>query len=197
MDETRAGLLRALAFFDVVDYSPTRIELVTHFDVGEKNQEPRSKNQGIDQEIQKLEEEKIIQQSLGRFFFSGREHLVTEHEKREALFPRKLRRARNVVRWLRRLGGVCFVALCNTTALAHAGEKGDLDFFIVTKAGTIWQTRGWSALPLQLFKLRPGDTDRDPVCLSFFVDNTALNLRPLHMGADDVYFRHWFLSLLP
>ena len=35
------------------------------------------------------------------------------------------------------------------------------------------------------------------MCLSFFVDDRHLDLTTLQLAGDDVYFRHWFLSLLP
>jgi len=37
----------------------------------------------------------------------------------------------------------------------------------------------------------------DPVCLSFFVADDALDLSPHMLQGDDPYFRYWFLSLLP
>ncbi len=180
MDVLEAEILRALCFHDVCGYPPTRIELL-----------------GDATPWSPLIVAGRIVETRGRLTFPGRMDLVSEHEAREALFPRKLRRARQVVRWLRRLGGVRFVALCNTTALAHARDASDLDFFVIARAGTIWQTRAAAALPFKMFHLRPEETSRDAVCLSFFVDETALDLSPLHLPGDDVYFCHWFLSLLP
>lgn len=133
----------------------------------------------------------------GRVVFEGREALVEEHEKREALFPRKIKRARQVARFLAGLSGVRFVALCNTTALAHADEDGDLDFFIITRNGSIMQTRGWSTLRFAFSRPGTGASDRDAVCLSYFVDDAALDLSSHMLSGDDPYFRFWFLSLLP
>lgn len=175
MDDVEAGCMRALCFHDAWGYPPTRAELENGFD------------------------ERAAKEIRGRVVFVGREALIVEHEKREGLFPRKIRRARRVARWLAALGGVRFVALCNTTALAHARDEGDLDFFVITKRGALWQTRGWAALPFKMLRARPGSrrSDRDAVCLSFFVDEDALDLSPLMLPEDDPYFRHWFLSLLP
>ncbi len=133
----------------------------------------------------------------GRVVFEGRELLIEEHEKREALFPRKIRRARQVAKFLAGLSGVRFVALCNTTALAHARDEGDLDFFVITKSGTITQSRGLATL--RYAASRPGThaSDRDSVCLSYFVDDSALDLSSHMLAGDDPYFRFWFLSLLP
>jgi len=181
MDVLQQDLIRALCFHDVWGYAPTRIEL-----------------SASDNAFQSLCHQGVLIEKRGRVIFPGREALIEEHEKREALFPRKIKRARQVARWLARLSGVRFVALCNTTALAHARDAGDLDFFVVTRRGTLWQTRGWAALPFKWLNARPRphESTQDAVCLSFFVDDTALDLSTLQIESD-VYFRHWFLSLLP
>ncbi|MDO8617782.1 MAG: hypothetical protein Q7N87_02765 [Candidatus Uhrbacteria bacterium] len=217
MDVYRQGLIRALCFHDVCGYAPTRIELFSSFDSavplltngsppagGDFGELSRTGVRGGGRErlgevFQELKNDQTIIESRGRVIFPGREVLIQEHESREALFPRKIKRARQVARWLARLSGVRFVALCNTTALAHARDDGDLDFFVVTRRGTLWQTRALAVLPFKILKRRPQEdrAERDAVCLSFFVDDIALDLSSLQLNGDDPYFRHWFLSLLP
>ena len=179
MTDIRAERIRVLALWDAMGYPPTEAEL--------------SAAGGF------LPLEAPFVSTRGRITFAGREDLVAEHEKREALFPRKIRAARKAAAWLARVSGVRFVALCNTTALAHARDGGDLDFFVITKSGVLTQTRGWAALRFALTGRRPGsrEAERDAVCLSFFVDEKNLDLSPLMLPGDDPYFRLWFLSLLP
>ncbi len=195
----RAGLLRALCFHQAWGYPPTVIELLTSWDRGTQEDTPVPTMVELNQILTRLIEERRVILFRGRVVFFGQEGLVLEHEKREALFPRKLRRAQRVAWWLSRVAGVRFVAICNTTALAHARDEGDLDFCIVTKAGSLWQTRGWATLPFKVANMRPGAAtgDRDAVCLSFLFDDTALDLTALMLTPTDPYFRHWFLSLLP
>jgi hypothetical protein len=135
----------------------------------------------------------------GRVIFEGEEAMVAEHEARRLFLPRKLHKARRVTRWLARLSGIRFVALCNTTALGHARDEGDLDFFIVTRSGSVWQSRLLATLPFKLFggRPKPGASERDAICLSYFVDENALDLSSHMLEGEDPYFRHWFLSLLP
>ncbi|MEI7512731.1 MAG: hypothetical protein WCK01_04730 [Candidatus Uhrbacteria bacterium] len=179
MDDIRSERIRALALWDAMSYPPTEAELgaVAGF----------------------LPVEAPLTVTRGRLTFVGREELVKEHELREALFPRKIRAARKAAKWLARLSGVRFVALCNTTALMHARDGGDLDFFVITRSGVLTQTRGWAALRFALTGRRPSaqDAERDAVCLSFFVDDSHLDISPLMLSGDDPYFRLWFLSLLP
>ena len=195
----RAGLLRALCFHQAWGYPPTPTELVASWDRGLNVFSYLPTILEAQWALSTLIEEKRMLLARGLVIFPSHEALVLEHERREALFPRKLRRARAVAGWLRRLGGVRFVALCNTTALAHAHDEGDLDLCVVTRAGSLWQTRGLAALPFKVFGMRPGAStnEHDAVCLSFLFDDNALDLTALQLTPDDPYFRHWFLSLLP
>lgn len=197
MNVIRAGLLRALAFHDAWGYAPTRVEWIASWDAG-RDKAPAPSWSEADSSIDALVTEKQVTTARGRFVFPDQVSWIAEHERREAFFPHKIRPARRVAAWLCRLAGVRWVGLCNTTALANAREDGDLDFFIITKAGSLWQTRGIAALPFKLLGARPGARggDQDAVCLSFFIDDSALDLTPLQLE-DDPYFRHWFLSLLP
>lgn len=163
--------------YDAMDYPPTMPELDMAAEPGE-----------IGDPFKRIH---------GRIVFQGRESLIEAHELREALFPRKIRRARRIARFLARLDGVRFVALCNTTALAHARDEGDLDFFVITRTGSLMQARGWATLRYMFARPGAARSERDAVCLSYFIDDSALDLA-LHMLPDgDPYFQHWFLSLLP
>lgn len=175
--DARVLRIKAMALYDAMAYPPTAPEL-----------DAASVSAPIELPF------KLVR---GRVVLEGREGLIEEHERREALFPRKIRRAQIVARFLAGLTGVRFVALCNTTALAHARDEGDLDFFVITRKGTIMQTRGWSTLRFAFSRPGTHPSDRDAVCLSYFVDDSALDLSSHMLPGDDPYFRIWFLSLLP
>lgn len=171
--------LQALAFADAIGYAPTESELAAWSEPG-----------SIEPPFTVLR---------GRVVFHGREALVKEHEEREALFPRKIRRARQVARFLSCLPGVRFVAVTQTTALAHASDEGDLDMFVIVRHGSLTLARALATTWYALTGARPGGrrSKRDAVCLSFFVDDSSLDLSPLMLSGDDPYFRYWFLSMLP
>lgn len=196
MSPLRAALIRSLCYTDTIDYPPTLAEWMAWLDRGSSTVTSR---EDVLEEVQRLCVEQVVVEREGRFVFPGREALIALHAERAHFMPRKLRTARRVTSWLRRIQGVRFVALCNTTALGHARDLGDLDFFVITRANTIWQTRGWAALPFKLFNRRPRADQEiaDAVCLSFFLDETALDVQALSLKGEDPYLRYWFLSLLP
>lgn len=182
---TREAILRAVAFFDSVDYAPTVAEAMAWAE-GTGTAHINSA---------------YLEEGEGRLALHGRlQPLLALSRARTPLFPRKLRRARQVASWLVRNPHVRFVALANTTALAHARHESDLDFFVIVRHGSIWSTRLIAGAPFRLtHQLAGGPHDKpDAVCLSYFISDAALDLSS-HMlpDGDDPYFRYWFLALLP
>lgn len=145
--------------------------------------------------------ESIVNEKHGRFFLPGHEDLVDAAHVSELFFVEKMRRARQAARYLRHLGGIRFAAICNHLAQGQADAQSDIDFFIVTRAGTMWQTRGWASLPFALFGLRPRPQKKEgvfsPLCFSYFVDDRHLSFAPRVLEGDDPGARAWFLSFLP
>lgn len=196
MTPVQVQLLKTLCFFDVLGYPPTWIEWLSAYE--HDLAQPLPTWQDLEVGARELVEHKQVHEARGRIVFPEKEALIPEHELRTRFMPRKLRRARRVASLLSRIEGVRFVALCNTTAMSHAKDESDLDFFVVSREGSLWQTRGWATLPFKLLGLRPKpEEERDAVCLSFFLDESRLDLSPLMLSEDDPYFRFWFLELLP
>ena len=92
------------------------------------------------------------------------------------------------------------VALCNMVPLGNVSKTGDIDLFIVTKKGYLWISRALVILILKLFRLRPGDRksqdDLFPLCPSFFVDETYLNMKELQIHSDDIYMKYWVQNVM-
>lgn len=182
---TREAMLRAVAFFDALDYAPTVAEVMAWAEGTGTRQIPQD----------------MLEEGEGRIALRGRlQPLLALSHERTPLFPRKLRRAVAITKWLVRNPNVRFVALANTTALAHARHQSDLDFFIIVRHGSIWSTRLIAGAPYRLTHQLAGGPDEKPdaVCLSYFISDAGLNLSThLLQDGDDPYFRYWFLALLP
>lgn len=202
-ESIRDGLKRALAAMTAIGHAPTLAEWVAN--VGLRNDEWRMMNDAsigridVERAAGQLIEEGTVRHSFGRIVFDSVEDGVIQKQRADELvIPRKLRVAKRVAKWLMRLGSVRFVALCNTTAFGHGRDESDLDFFIIVRRGTLALTRLLAVAPFKLLGRRPGDrVERDAVCLSYFISDDALDLSSHMLQPDDVYFRYWFLSLLP
>lgn len=198
MNDYESGLLRTLAFHDAWGYPPTFYEWLSQAELPDSADLTRA-----EEAADALTARGLVVQKHGRVVFPERAYLIREHEIKRRLFHRKVRKVCRTAKWLARLPGVKFVALCNATALGNARPASDLDFFVVTEPGHIWQTRFASVLPFKIANRRPkpGTESPDAVCLSFFMDATSLSLESLQIKQgnepDDPYLRYWFLSLLP
>ncbi|MFA6447599.1 MAG: hypothetical protein WCW31_05105 [Patescibacteria group bacterium] len=196
MTSEEETIIRTLAFHAAWGYAPTRIQLLNALDQGESDQILEKAE--ISEALSSLLSNKIISEETGRLSLLKFADQIQSGREKEISFPRKLKKARKVARFLGMLPWVRAIFLCNTAALGQTADKGDLDFFIIARQGAIWRTRLASVLPFMLMGDRPGAKNVvDPVCLSFFVSDSDLDLSSRMLEQDDPYFRFWFLYLLP
>lgn len=199
MTELEAGILRSACAGFVIGAPPTIAELWNGYDTALHVNFEKNTLEQLQQATNELVQSGRLVVRRGRYFPS----IISENEQKiggsDEWLPRKLRKARRVTRWLSRLSGVRAVFLCNRTAFGLPRDEGDLDFLVIVRHGSIWQTRAFAGMPFILLRDRPqpGSSERDAVCLSFFVSDQALDLSDCMLATDDVYFRHWFLGLLP
>ena len=111
-------------------------------------------------------------------------------------FERKMFRAKSAARLISFLPFVRAVAVCNSLGFQMTHEASDVDLFIVAAQGRVWSARWYVTGVLALLRMRPGEAHRDPVCVSFFVDEGVQNLDSVMIDRD-VYFFYWLRSLMP
>lgn len=108
---------------------------------------------------------------------------------------RKLRRAHFVGQLLTLLPFVRAAAVCNSLGLSMVHDASDIDLFIVAAAGRAWTARFFITAVLKIFRLRPGEARRDPVCASFFIDESIQDFSQFKIS-NDIYFHFWERSVL-
>ncbi len=114
----------------------------------------------------------------------------------DVAFERKMWRARRAARLISYLPFVRGIAVCNSLAFHMVHEESDVDLLIIAAAGRVWSARWWVTGVLALLRMRPGEALRDPVCVSFFVDERVTDLSPF-MIERDVYFYYWLRTMMP
>ena len=110
---------------------------------------------------------------------------------------RKYHKAERAVQLLGRLPWIDGVAVCNSLSWYQTKQDSDIDLFVITRPGRIWSARLLSTIPAILLRQRPGEAASDPVCLSFFCTDQALNFEKLKIGSTDPYLAYWCRSLVP
>ena len=191
-----ASIVKTVAYFDLFDYPLTTFEIwkwlwceggqgVTYAEV--------------ERELENNPEIKKYIVQCGAFWcLSGREKIVSTREERYRLAIAKLQRARRVAHFFSYLPWIQGIAACNSLGYRNASANSDIDFFIITRSGTIWLVRFLTVGLMALFGLRPRtEKIADTICLSFFVTSDAMNLEKLQKSGGDPYLVYWITQLTP
>lgn len=106
----------------------------------------------------------------------------------------------NVYKVLPSLKSVPFlkmVAVCNNLAFGKVDGESDIDLFIVAERGRLFMVRFLVTLILQLKGVRRhGNKIAGRFCLSFFVDESSLNLEKIAIE-NDIYLAYWVKTIVP
>ena len=200
IQSAREAILRTVAYFDTIDYA-SWTECATWFEWSGasglkaflRHRARNSSNSGT--AWFRTGQSNPVS---GRVASAGRlAELATRSPWSGPLFPRKLRRAAKVA-LAHAESNIRFVALANTTALAHARDLGDLDFFVVVRRNTIWSSRLWGRGCTSFSAgSRAAKASATRCACRISWPDGALICRVIRSPGDDPYFRYWFCRSLP
>lgn len=106
-------------------------------------------------------------------------------------------RVRRYLGFLKFVPFLRMVAVCNNLAFSRVNEKSDIDLFVIARAGRLFIVRSFVTMILQILGVRRHSKKiAGRFCLSFFVDDSALNLSPISIE-NDVYLKIWIKTLVP
>jgi len=197
--DIRERIIRTVSYFDLFDRPLARHEVFSFLfgdDVGVDEA-------GVAVAIDVLATENKIKIIDDFVFLADRDkELLSLWKERQIISARKWKRAKRWAKFFAALPSVCLVGVGNTLSYNNAKDESDIDFFIITKPGTIWRTRAFCAIFPALFNLRPRPGDsRDKICLSFFVTQNAVRMydipTPVPETGIDVYMHYWTRLMVP
>lgn len=105
--------------------------------------------------------------------------------------------AQKICKILSKIPMVKFIGISGNLAMDNAGEKDDIDLFIIAQKNTLWLTRLLTTLLLDLKKLRrrPSTLNfQDKICLNLFLDEGNLTLPS---NKQNLYTAHEICQLKP
>jgi hypothetical protein len=138
-----------------------------------------------------LETNARITEHQGFYMLKGREHLALTRKK-------KWLHAKPFIRLLSSLPFVRAIWLSNSMGWNNAQRTSDIDLIIVTTAKHIWTARFFTTALMKLFRQRPGQQrPSKAICLSFYMTEEALNLKPLQQSGHDIHFAYWCAQVYP
>jgi len=192
MSPLESAILKTIAYFDIFSYPLTSWEIWKWL-YGQK-----AEFFEVEKALQTSENLKSrIGFSQGFYCLLGHEQNMKLRRERYELALNKFDKTISFVQKLVRLPFIKYVAVCNTLGLMNARDESDIDLFIIVKPGHIWTVRLLAAGYAQIRKLRPkGENRKNKFCLSFYITEDALDLKPL-LYQDDLYFIYWLATLIP
>lgn len=182
------ALRSTIAFFDIFDYPLSSFEAWQYLPLPATLRDVETE----------LGSPANLEKGEGFFALPGRlAPLAAERRRRYLATDAKIKKARRLIRLFSWLPWIKLICLANTIGTHNLRPGGDIDLFIVTKTGRLWLTKLFATALTQLAGLRPrpGHT-ADTLCLSFLVDESALDLSPFR-SPDDLYFTYWVAGLVP
>lgn len=191
------AIVRTIVFFDLFEYPLTDTEIRRFF----PEYAPRTTLMDIRTSLAASAFlAQTIEEKDGLYCLSGRGDIRELRGARALSSYRKFRRARRLAALLAHVPFVRMIAVCNTLGLNAARDESDIDFFIVVRTGHLWLARLWCAGIAHLLGVRPWrGHERDALCLSFYVADTALDLSCVQLSGwtPDVYLAHWVAWCVP
>jgi len=196
MSEISHSIHRTVAYFSLFDYPLTTFEIWKWL-FGSEN-----KTSLLDVRRELVSSGFLSDRLVGQGGFwalAGQpiEKLIKTRHERYLNAVRKYKRLRRATRYLSLIPSVRGVAACNTLAWNHTRAESDIDIFVIVREGSVWTSRLLSVAPFKILKMRPGVGKRDPLCFTFFLSDTNLDLSALQLEGSDPYLAVWGRSIVP
>lgn len=191
----KQALVSTISYFDFFDYPLTTQECWQYL--------ISLTAASLDETVQCLEKDIEGIERTGAFFHrAGRSEITKTRLSRYLIAERKYRAALRFAQLAGLIPGIRMISVCNTLAFSAARDESDIDFFIVTRSGSLWFARALCGVLALLCGARPTDYNRkDTYCLSFFASETMLDLSQVALepnrAIDDIYLAQWVSMCVP
>lgn len=101
------------------------------------------------------------------------------------------------IKYLKWIPSLRMVGVCNNLAFGDIDEKSDIDLFVIAKKGRLFTVRFLVTAILHVLGVRRyGNRVAGRFCLSFFVDDSNLDLKSIAIE-NDVYLAYWAKTMKP
>ena len=98
---------------------------------------------------------------------------------------------------LRHIPFLRYVSVCNNLSFSKTEEGSDIDLFIIAKKNRLFIVRTLVTFLLQILGVRRhGNRIKSRFCLSFFIDDSHLDLSDIAIS-NDIYLAFWFKYQVP
>lgn len=133
----------------------------------------------------------------GFMILKGRQSILSSLKKRIRYSRHKWGLARSAGGYLRFIPSIKLVGVTGGLSMRNADRHDDIDFIIITAAGTLWITRFMAVVLLDILHRRRKPDDKNvanKICLNMFMSEDALRLGPKE---QDLFAAHEILQMEP
>lgn len=130
-------------------------------------------------------------------YLKDRSKIACIRTERQKTSRQKLRLAKHIAKYLIRIPTVSCIAVTGALAMDNAKEDDDIDILIITSNDTVWITRFFVVLVLELLgvRRRPYEINvHGKICANMFIDENHLGLP---QKERDLYAAHEALQMKP
>jgi hypothetical protein len=178
---TRA-ILNTIVYADIFDYPLTSAQIHRYL-TG-----MRAAPESVFKQLEALGRQPGVLISIGEYYLlSGRENIVDIRKQREQTAARLWPLALRYGRMIAALPFVRMLAVTGSLAMNNAGERGDIDFMIVTANDRVWLCR-----LLVLGVVRLAAWQKVNLCPNYLISERALGISPRNL-----YAAHEFTQMVP
>ncbi|QQG47670.1 MAG: nucleotidyltransferase domain-containing protein [Candidatus Woesebacteria bacterium] len=126
----------------------------------------------------KLKRDLFFSNSSGFYFLKNKENLIKKRFQKEKISEKKIRIAIKASKIIKKIPTILFVGLTGSCAMKNATSKSDIDLIIIVKKDTLWITRPFVYLLLEIFgfpfRRSFSKNLKDRLCLNIWLDTKNL-----------------------
>jgi len=188
------SILQTVTYFDIYRFPLTAFEVFTNL-----WQTPSGTNViDIDNALTNLKNKEIIASRDGFFFLKKQtDDPMRLRRERYLIANDKIKQNLKYISLICRLPFVRAVFIANNLGYLNAPDDADIDLAIITATNRIWTARFFAAGLMKLLNKRPtARTQKNKICLSFFVAEDHLNLQSFAYE-NDIHFTYWIKQFIP
>lgn len=183
------AILKTLIYSDVFEYPLTKEELWKYL--------INSKNIRRGDFEQALKSSKNIKKQNGRYCLLDRTLILRSIRVKNKESKRKVEMAKRVSRVLSKIPTIQLIGISGALAMNNADKDDDIDLFVICSKKTLWITRIFILLVLELLRVRRKRNQTkvsDTICVNMILTEEALNLPGVK---KDLYLAHEIVQLKP
>lgn len=191
MTQLERSILQTVVYFDLFDYSLTITELYSYL------WKPPT-DTTLTQVINVVLHMPQLGYDSGCVYLKDRANLIATRQKRYILSDQKIKKRRPYLWLLSLLPNVEAIFIVNSTSYHNARDNSDIDLLVISRTKHIWSTRFFTTALAKILRLRPHNTiTKDTLCLSFYIDEQALDLSDIRLQPEDIHQAFWIIQWLP